>query len=80
MSGVRQDTPKATAMKKSSQIQSVGTGLQVMQALVEADVTTLAGPKGKHDADRSAPRPRVRVGDPLAGGGCRGPARVCRPD
>ena len=46
----------ATAMKKSSQIQSVGAGLQVMQALIEADVTTLAGPKGKHSMTRTAVR------------------------
>ena len=37
---------------------AVGAGLQVMQALMEADVTALAGPKGRHDrdADRGAPR------------------------
>ena len=37
---------------------AVGAGLQVMQALMEADVTALAGPKGKHniDADRGAAR------------------------
>ena len=45
---------------------AVGAGLQVMQAMMEADVTALAGPKGKHDADadRGAARPRTRVGDP----------------
>ena len=74
---------KGTAMKKSSQIQSVnasapafpdrvtvamteiaenmregllalavGAGLQVMQALMDADVTELAGPKGRHDEAR----------------------------
>jgi hypothetical protein len=34
----------------------VGAGLQVMQALMEADVTTLAGPKGKHNMTRTAVR------------------------
>ncbi len=29
---------------------AVGAGLQVLQVLIEADVTALAGPKGKHDA------------------------------
>ena len=29
---------------------AVGAGLQVMAALMEADVTALAGPKGRHDA------------------------------
>ena len=37
---------------------AVGAGLQVMAAMMEADVTALAGPKGKHDdgADGGAPR------------------------
>ena len=42
---------------------AVGAGLQVMQALMEVDVTTLAGPKGKHDA----PGPRC---DTAASGYC----------
>ena len=28
---------------------AVGAGLQVMAALMDADVTALAGPKGRHD-------------------------------
>jgi hypothetical protein len=36
---------------------AVGAGLQVMQALMEADVTVLAGPKGKHNMMRTAVRP-----------------------
>jgi putative transposase len=45
---------------------AVGAGLQVMQALMDADVTELAGPKGRHDEARTAvrARPRTRVGDP----------------
>ena len=35
---------------------AVGAGLQVMAALMEADVTALAGTKGKHDATRTAVR------------------------
>ncbi|MCW2690776.1 MAG: transposase, mutator type, partial [Mycobacterium sp.] len=35
---------------------AVGAGLQVMQSLLEADVTALAGPKGKHDVARTAVR------------------------
>ncbi len=35
---------------------AVGAGLQVMAALMEADVSALAGPKGKHDATRTALR------------------------
>jgi len=33
---------------------AVGAGLQVMGALMEADVTALAGVKGRHDGDRVA--------------------------
>jgi putative transposase len=35
---------------------AVGAGLQVMAALMEADVTALAGPKGRHDEARRAVR------------------------
>jgi putative transposase len=35
---------------------AVGTGLQVMTALMEADVTAACGPRGRHDSDRSAVR------------------------
>ena len=33
---------------------AVGAGLQVMQALMAESVTALAGPRGRHDADRAA--------------------------
>jgi hypothetical protein len=55
---------------------AVGAGLQVMAALMEADVSALAGPKGRHDEARTAVRhgdfgwaagavirPRVRTSD-----------------
>jgi len=35
---------------------AVGAGLQVMQALMDADVTVLAGRKGRHDQARTAVR------------------------
>ena len=35
---------------------AVGAGLQVMGALMDADVTALAGPKGRHDPGRVAVR------------------------
>jgi len=35
---------------------AVGTGLQVMGVLLEESVTALAGPKGRHDPDRTAVR------------------------
>ena len=35
---------------------AVGAGLQVLAAMMEADVTAACGPKGRHDAERSATR------------------------
>jgi putative transposase len=35
---------------------AVGAGLQVMAAMMDADVTAVCGPKGKHDPDRVAVR------------------------
>ena len=32
---------------------SVATGLAVMQAMFDADITAVAGPKGKHNPDRA---------------------------
>ena len=34
---------------------SVATGLTVMHAMMQAEITDLAGPKGKHDPDRAVP-------------------------
>ena len=93
----RHTNSKGTAVKKSSQIQSVdataipqcvsvamaeiaenmhegllalavGAGLQVMAALMEADVSALAGPKGKHDATRTAVRHGRERGSVTLGG------------
>ena len=47
---------------------AVGAGLQVMQALMEADVTALAGPKGKHDRARTAVRHGRERGSVTLGG------------
>jgi hypothetical protein len=35
---------------------AVGAGLQVMHAMMDADVVALAGPRGKHQPDRAAVR------------------------
>ena len=45
---------------------AVGTGLQVMDAILEESVTALCGPKGRHDpeAHRRPPRTRGRLGRP----------------
>lgn len=49
----------------------VGAGLQVMQALRDADVTKLAGPKGRHHSARTAARRGTgsRVAHPRASAG-----------
>ena len=47
---------------------AVGAGLQVMQVLMEADVTELAGPKGRHDAARTAVRHGRERGSVTLGG------------
>jgi putative transposase len=47
---------------------AVGAGLQVMQALMEADVIALAGPKGKHDRARTAVRHGRERGSVTLGG------------
>jgi putative transposase len=47
---------------------AVGAGLQVMAALMEADVTALAGPKGRHDEARTAVRHGRERGSVTLGG------------
>ena len=47
---------------------AVGAGLQVMQALMEADVTELAGAKGRHDEARTAVRHGRERGSVTLGG------------
>jgi putative transposase len=47
---------------------AVGAGLQVMQALMDADVTALAGPKGRHDEARTAVRHGRERGSVTLGG------------
>jgi putative transposase len=46
----------AESMQEGLLALAVSAGLQVMSALMEADVSAVAGPKGKHDAGRSAVR------------------------
>jgi len=47
---------------------AVGAGLQVMTAMMEADVAALAGVKGKHDSDRVAVRHGHERGSVTLGG------------
>jgi putative transposase len=45
-----------------------GAGMQVMAAMMEESVTTLCGPRGKHDPDRSAVRHGTEAGSVVLGG------------
>lgn len=47
---------------------AVGAGLQVMAAIMEEDVTAVCGPKGRHDADRTATRHGHERGSVTLGG------------
>jgi transposase-like protein len=47
---------------------SVGVGLRVVHELMEAEVTEIVGPKGKHDPDRSATRHGHEDGSMTLGG------------
>ncbi|MGH3096714.1 MAG: IS256 family transposase, partial [Streptosporangiales bacterium] len=47
---------------------AVGTGLQVMAAMMEADVTSTCGPRGKHDPGRGAVRHGSEKGSVTLGG------------
>jgi putative transposase len=49
---------------------SVATGMAVMQAMFDAEITAACGPKGKHDADRVAVRHGGENGSVVLGG-CR---------
>jgi putative transposase len=47
---------------------AVGTGLQVMAAMMDADVRAVCGPKGKHDESRTAVRHGTEKGSVILGG------------
>ena len=58
----------AGCMREGLLALAVGTGLQVMQVLMEGDVTGLAGPKGRHDPNRVAVRHGHERGSVTLGG------------
>jgi putative transposase len=58
----------ADCMRKGLLALAVGTGLQVLQVLMEADVTGMAGPKGRHDPGRTAVRHGHERGSVTLGG------------
>ena len=47
---------------------AVGAGLQVMTAMMAADVDALCGPRGRHDPDRTATRHGCETGSVTLGG------------
>jgi len=56
------------ALKEGLVALAVGAGLQVMQVVMEESVTELAGPKGRHDANRVAGRHGHEDGSVTLGG------------
>lgn len=58
----------AADMREGLLALAVGAGLQVMQQLMEADVTAACGPRGKHDPDRVATRHGTERGSVSLGG------------
>jgi putative transposase len=58
----------AVDMREGLLALAVGAGLQVMSALMDADVTALAGPRSKHDPERVAVRHGTGAGSVTLGG------------
>ena len=58
----------AGSLREGLLAMAVGTGLQVMDALIDESVTALAGPKFKHNADRAAVRHGTEAGSVVLGG------------
>jgi putative transposase len=58
----------ATDVQEGLLAKAVGTGLQVMAAMMSADVEAVCGPKGKHDPARTAVRHASERGSVTLGG------------
>jgi len=58
----------AGAAREGLLAMSVAAGLAVMQTMFEAEVTAVAGPKGKHDPQRAAVRHGTGRGSVTLGG------------
>jgi putative transposase len=56
------------AVKEGLLALAVGAGLQVMAAVMEEDVVAVAGPRGRHDGDRTAVRHGSEAGSVTLGG------------
>jgi transposase-like protein len=62
MAGIAED------MREGLLALAVGAGLQVMTALMDADVAALAGPRGRHNRERVAVRHGTQAGSVTLGG------------
>ena len=58
----------AADMREGLLALAVGAGLQVMAQLMEADVSAVCGPRGKHDPERAATRHGTEAGSVTLGG------------
>ena len=58
----------AADMREGLLALAVGAGLQVVAQLMEADVTAVCGPKGRHDPDRAGTRHGTEAGSVTLGG------------
>jgi len=58
----------AADMREGLLALAVGAGLQVMAQLMEADVSAVCGPRGKHDPERAATRHGIERGSVTLGG------------
>ena len=58
----------AADMREGLLALAVGAGLQVMQQLMEADVASVCGPRGRHDPARTATRHGIEHGSVTLGG------------
>jgi hypothetical protein len=58
----------AEHMREGLLAASTAVGLEVLAELMDAEVCDLAGPKGKHDADRAAVRHGTEAGSVTLGG------------
>lgn len=61
-------TELAGAAKEGLLALAVATGLQVMHTIMQEDVTSLCGPKGRHALDRAAVRHGTEAGSVVLGG------------
>jgi transposase-like protein len=61
-------TDIAGAAREGLLAMSVAAGMAVMQTIFEAEITAAAGPKGKHDPDRSVVRHGSETGSVTLGG------------